>query len=190
MILLLDNYDSFTYNLVDYLAQCGAECVVIRNDAMSLGEIQKQSFKAIIFSPGPKKPSDAGIMMQLLDYYHNKKPILGICLGHQAMGEYFGGTLEKADYPMHGKTTVITHTGHPTFFDMPHSFEVMRYHSLIIRNIENTPLEAIASTATGEIMAMVHRELPLTGIQFHPESILTQHGKQILRNWLNNISYF
>jgi len=181
---LVDNYDSFTYNLYDYLAQLGAQCTVIRNDEYTLDAIQAMTFDGLVLSPGPKTPKDAGLLMQLIHTFHRSTPLMGICLGHQGICEYFGGTLTKASLPMHGKTSMLTHTRHVLFENTPSPYEVMRYHSLIIKNIENTDLEVISTTSEGEIMAIAHRELPVFGVQFHPESILTQNGLQLLNNWL------
>lgn len=183
-ILLLDNYDSFTYNLYDYFCQLGADCSVIRNDEYSLDAIQRMNFDALVLSPGPKTPKEAGLMMELIAYYHNKIPILGICLGHQGIGEYLGASLTKAELPMHGKTSVISHTGHALFAELPESFKVMRYHSLILRDIVKTGLKVIATTKLGEVMAVSSENFSLIGIQFHPESILTEYGLDMLRNWL------
>lgn len=183
-ILLLDNYDSFTYNLYDYLLQTGVACQVLRNDALPLSDVERLDFRAIVFSPGPKRPADAGLMLPLIDRYHDRIPMLGICLGHQAIGEYFGAKLVKAKVPMHGKTTEIRHSGHPLFKDIPTRFTVMRYHSLLLESLDGTPLECLATTDDGEIMALKHNTLPLFGVQFHPESILTECGLQLLRNWV------
>lgn len=183
-ILLLDNYDSFTYNLCDYLLQTGAECRVVRNDAISLAEFEDIDFEALVFSPGPKRPADAGLMPALVARYHDTVPMLGICLGHQALGEFFGAELVKAGVPMHGKTTAVNHYGHPLFEDVPERFTAMRYHSLLLRSLSGTPLECIARTDAGEIMALAHRNLPLLGVQFHPESIGSDFGLQILKNWI------
>ena len=182
-ILLLDNFDSFTHILADYFLQLGANLSIIRND-VPLEDLIGENFEAIILSPGPGKPADAGVMMPLIDFFHNKIPILGICLGHQAIGEYFGAKLDRATRPMHGKLSVIDI--HPdTIFDgIYNPLEVVRYHSLILKNIP-LRLSAIASTAEGEIMAIRHSELPIYGIQFHPEAALTQQGLQLLSNWLN-----
>lgn len=184
-ILLLDNYDSFTYNLYDYLLQTGADCVVLRNDALTLQEFERLNVEAAVFSPGPKRPADAGVMLQLIGAWRRRMPMLGICLGHQALGEFFGARLVKARVPMHGKTAPVRHNGHPLFEGVPSPFLVMRYHSLVLESLDGTPLENIAQTGEGEIMALAHRSLPLTGVQFHPESILTEYGLQILKNWLN-----
>ena len=183
-ILLLDNYDSFTYNLYDYLLQTGVECRVLRNDALPLAAFESLAFDAIVFSPGPRRPVDAGLMLPLIEQFHRRVPMLGICLGHQAIGEFFGAKLIKAKVPMHGKTTVIRHSDHPLFKDIPVEFTVMRYHSLLLESLGDTPLRCLATTTDGEIMALEHQFLPLTGVQFHPESILTECGLQLLKNWV------
>ncbi len=185
-VLLLDNYDSFTYNLCDYLLQAGAECRVLRNDACSLDEFEALDFDALVLSPGPARPADAGLMMPLIARLFDKKPILGICLGHQALGEFFGAPLVRASLPMHGKTSPITHDGHPLFGHLPSQFSVMRYHSLLLESLEGTPLRAIAHTDEGEIMALTHTSLPLLGVQFHPESVLTEWGLELLKNWVKS----
>ncbi len=187
MIFLLDNYDSFTYNLYDYLSQLGAGVIVKRNDEISIQQIKDMSPAAIVISPGPKKPADAGITLEIIHHFKNESPILGICLGYQAIGEYFGAKLIKSPVPVHGKPSVITHSGDSIFNGVPEEFSVMRYHSL---NIENIPplLEIIAATkTTSEPMAVKHLTLPVYGLQFHPESILTPQGMLILRNWYLNI---
>lgn len=186
-ILLLDNYDSFTYNLYDYLLQTGADCQVVRNDALPLQSFERLDFDALVFSPGPKRPADAGLMMALIERFHREVPMLGVCLGHQALGEFFGARLVKAKTPMHGKTTEIQHYGHPLFAGIPSRFGVMRYHSLLLDSLDGTPLDCLALSDSGEIMALAHRTLPLVGVQFHPESILTEHGLQILRNWVGMV---
>lgn len=185
-ILLLDNYDSFTYNLYDYLLQAGADCIVVRNDVLSLPEIERLGVAAVVLSPGPKRPADAGIMMSLIGAWHHRIPMLGICLGHQALGEFFGARLVKARVPVHGKTTPVQHFGHPLFRGVPARFSAMRYHSLVLESVAHLPLECIAQTDEGEIMALAHLTLPLTGVQFHPESIGTEFGLQLLKNWLNS----
>ena len=185
-LLLIDNYDSFTYNLYDYFLQLGVDCVVFRNDAISIPEIDQLAPDAIVLSPGPERPAQAGISNEIIHYFHTSIPILGVCLGHQAIGEFFGAKLVKASRVMHGKTSEIYHQGHPIFTNLPLSFEVMRYHSLILEALPER-LELLAQTEEGEIMALSHRNYPLIGIQFHPESILTPHGLQILSNWLNFI---
>jgi len=183
-ILLLDNYDSFTYNLYDYLLQTGVECQVVRNDTLPVSEFEYLDFQAIVLSPGPKRPSDAGGMMGLIGQWHTRVPILGICLGHQALGEFFGARLIKSRVPVHGKTSFIRHDDHPMFTGIPQRFEVMRYHSLLLESLGGTPLEMSAATDDGEIMAFRHRSLPLWGVQFHPESILTEFGLIFLKNWV------
>lgn len=188
MVLLLDNYDSFTYMLRDYIRQAGEECVVVRNDEMSIEEIAALSFDSIVISPGPKAPADARVTMEVIRAFYHTKPILGVCLGHQAIGEFFGMQLVKARVPMHGKTTPITHTGHPIFNDIPQDTDVMRYHSLILdhglaETQGSASLRVIAQTGEGEIMGIGHRELPIAGLQFHPESVLTAYGVEMVRNW-------
>lgn len=187
-ILLIDNYDSFTYNLCDYLLQTGAECQVLRNDALSLEGFERLDFEAIVLSPGPKRPADAGLMPALIERYFDQVPMLGICLGHQALGEHFEAKLVKAKLPMHGKTTEIKHNGHPLFAGISERLRVMRYHSLLLESLDDTPLECLATTDEGEIMALTHRDLPLLGVQFHPESILTEHGLQLLKNWVKMVA--
>lgn len=186
-ILLLDNYDSFTYNLYDYLLQAGVECVVLRNDAFLLQDLEVLDFQGIVLSPGPKRPADAGLMLAVIQQFYERLPILGICLGHQALGEFFGAKLKKANIPMHGKTSTIHHAGHWLFKGIPKHFTVMRYHSLLLESLDHLPLDCLASSPTGEIMALAHSKLPLIGVQFHPESILTEHGLQLLSNWVLSI---
>ncbi|MCH8903034.1 MAG: aminodeoxychorismate/anthranilate synthase component II [Bacteroidetes bacterium] len=181
MILLLDNYDSFTYNLRDYFLQLGAEITVVRNDEVTVEEIEEMNPQAIILSPGPERPEQAGIMMDLIETFHKRLSILGICLGHQALGMHFGAKLVKAAVPMHGKTSNIEHFGHPVFEGLPDLFVAMRYHSLIL---SGGSMNTIASTTDGEIMGIAHEHLPLVGLQFHPESVLTGVGLQLCRNWL------
>ena len=187
MVLLLDNYDSFTYNLRDYILQCGKQCRVLRNDELSVEEVEKVPFTSAIISPGPKTPREAGITMQFIERFYQTKPILGICLGHQAIGEFFGAKLIKANKPMHGKTSLITHINCPLFNHLPDEFAVMRYHSLILTEVEKTELQVIASTKENEVMAITHPTLKLAGLQFHPESILTPNGLQIMKNWFESI---
>ncbi len=189
MILLIDNYDSFTYNLCDYIAQLGHECVVVRNDEKTIEEIDSISFDAAVISPGPKTPAQAGITMQFIEKYYRSKPILGICLGHQAIGEFFGWELTKAQQPVHGKTSVIeVQPNHFLFKGLPAQFEVMRYHSLVLQQNNISEIEAVAHTASSrEVMALQHKTLPVTGLQFHPESILTPYGINIMQNWFETV---
>ncbi|HAA10752.1 MAG TPA: aminodeoxychorismate/anthranilate synthase component II [Cytophagales bacterium] len=183
MILLLDNFDSFTFNLVDYFEQLEVECKVVRNDA-PLETIQKIPFRAICLSPGPETPTKAGIMPKLIEEFHDKVPMLGICLGHQALGMYFGAKLTKAARPMHGKVSQIrTIPGNLLFQGLPKQVEVVRYHSLILSDLPESLL-ATARTESGEIMAFRHHRLPLHGLQFHPEAWLTQFGLHMLTNWV------
>jgi anthranilate synthase component 2 len=186
-LLILDNYDSFTYNLADYLHQEGITCEIKRNNS-SLDKIKKGNFSGIVISPGPGKPEDAGITMPLLDHFHNKLPILGICLGHQAIGKYFGSTVGKAKVPMHGKISKIHCIEDPIFRNIPSTFNVVRYHSLLIDQLSDN-LIPLAMSAENEVMVIKHKEFSIYGIQYHPEAILTEYGKKILQNWiiLNNI---
>jgi anthranilate synthase/aminodeoxychorismate synthase-like glutamine amidotransferase len=187
MILLIDNYDSFTYNLYDYICQLGYSCTVMRNDECTIAQISAlENLDCIVISPGPGKPQDAGISMQIIATFHQKLPILGICLGHQAIGEYFGAELVKAKKPMHGKTSYITFNKHFLFKEILAPFQVMRYHSLIIEKLPEN-LITIAQTQENEIMAISHCSLPIVGIQFHPESILTENGLQLLANFFHHI---
>ncbi len=183
MVLLIDNYDSFTYNLYDYIKQLGKECAVYRNDEITLKEIETLDFESIVISPGPGIPKNAGVTMDLIKTFYQKKPILGICLGHQAIGEFFGAKLEKAKKPMHGKTSMLYFQKHKLFNHIEKPFEVMRYHSLILKDIFS-PLQVIAETKEKDIMAIVHENLPIVGIQFHPESILTENGLTLMKNFL------
>ena len=185
MILVIDNYDSFTYNLVQYLGELGGEIVVRRNDEIDLAGIEALAPDHILISPGPCTPKEAGISLALIEHFKGKIPILGVCLGHQAIGQAFGGEVVRADHLMHGKTSEIHHTGKGVFAGVPSPFTATRYHSLIVKR-ETLPdcLEITAETAEGEIMGLRHREYPVEGVQFHPESIMTEHGKTILRNFL------
>lgn len=181
--LLIDNYDSFTYMLADYVKQCGLECDVIRNDNEKLLESGFVSgYDAIVLSPGPGNPQQAGQMMKIIESYHTSKPVLGICLGHQAIGEFFGATLVKAALPRHGKVDEVIHTAHPLFSQVPEKLMVTRYHSLILTDVK-PPLQVIASTPNNEVMALAHNHLPVFGIQFHPESCLTEHGLTLIKNY-------
>lgn len=181
--MLLDNFDSFTYILADYFLQLGANLTVLRND-VSLQEICANQWDAIVLSPGPGKPENSGVMPELIHHFHQQVPILGICLGHQALGEYFGATLTHAIAPMHGKISKISILENPIFEGIPNEYDVVRYHSLILKNI-TSPLAPIAYSTDGEVMGIVHVDLPIYGFQFHPEAALTQHGLTLLGNWLN-----
>ncbi|KQX57765.1 MULTISPECIES: aminodeoxychorismate/anthranilate synthase component II [unclassified Paenibacillus] len=185
MILVIDNYDSFTYNLVQYLGEIGEEVVVRRNDEVDLAGVEALAPDHILISPGPCTPNEAGISLSLIDHFKGKIPIFGVCLGHQSIGQAFGGDVIRAERLMHGKTSEIFHDGKTLFEGLPSPFIATRYHSLIVKT-ETLPdcLEVSARTAEGEIMALRHKEYPIEGVQFHPESIITQHGHQILRNFL------
>jgi len=180
---LIDNYDSFTYILHHYLLQTGHECRVFRNNEVTADELKQLSPERIIISPGPETPLQAGITMQVIDQFHKTTPILGVCLGHQALGMYFGAQLVHIPYPMHGKVSLSTHAGHPLFAGIPSPFPAMRYHSLAVTGFESTGLQVLAHTDDGTIMALAHEHYPCIGVQFHPESVGTEHGMQLLRNW-------
>ena len=186
MLLVIDNYDSFTYNLVQYFGELGADPVVKRNDGITPGEVEKLRPKRIVISPGPGTPADAGISMEVIRRMGKTTPILGVCLGHQCMAEVFGGKVVRAERLMHGKTSPIRHHGKGVFAGLPNPFEATRYHSLLVEK-SSVPacLEITADTAEGEIMGLQHRELPIHGVQFHPESILSREGKDLLRNFLS-----
>jgi anthranilate synthase/aminodeoxychorismate synthase-like glutamine amidotransferase len=185
MMLMIDNYDSFTYNLVQYFGELGADLVVKRNDQVTLDEIAEMHPERICISPGPGTPLDAGISNDLILRFGPTTPILGVCLGHQCIGHVFGGEVVRADRIMHGKTSPIMHEGDGVFRTLPNPFEATRYHSLIVRR-ESFPaeLEITAETAQREIMGLRHRRYPIQGVQFHPESIMTSVGKQLLLNFL------
>jgi anthranilate synthase component 2 len=193
MLLVLDNYDSFTYNLVQYAGELGANPVVYRNDALTVEGALALQPAAIVISPGPCSPREAGISVPLVRAAAGKVPVLGVCLGHQAIGEAFGGEVVRADRLMHGKTTMVRHTGHPLFRDISVPFEVMRYHSLVV-SPEGLPdaLEVTAWSddrpAGSEIMALCHRSEPIFGVQFHPESVATKEGKRVLANFLELVA--
>ncbi len=190
MLLVLDNYDSFTYNLVQYAGELGAEPVVYRNDSLTPEEALALRPEAIIISPGPCTPREAGISVPLVQAAARRVPLLGVCLGHQAIGEAFGGKVVRADRLMHGKTAEVVHTGHALFQGIPSPVEVMRYHSLVV-SPDGLPdeLETVAWSSDREpgreIMALCHRTLPIYGVQFHPESVATMHGKLLLANFLS-----
>lgn len=188
MVIVIDNYDSFTYNLVQYLAQLGKEVTTIRNDATGLGEIELLAPEALVLSPGPKTPHEAGICIDVIKCFHKWIPILGVCLGHQAIGAAFGAKIGKAKTLMHGKTSHIYNDQKTIFNGLANPFDAARYHSLVIQR-ETLPdtLEVSAFTEEGEIMGIRHKHYPVEGVQFHPESILTTCGKRLLRNFLNGI---
>ena len=185
-LLVIDNYDSFTYNLVHFLGELGAEPVVVRNDKITLDEIATMAPEGIVLSPGPCTPNEAGICLALIDRFKSTTPILGVCLGHQAVGQAMGGDVIRAPELMHGKTSRINHTGKGLFRGLNSGFEATRYHSLIVRR-ETLPadLEITASTDDGLIMGLQHKTLPVHGVQFHPESIASENGHALLQNFLN-----
>ncbi len=187
MLLMIDNYDSFTYNLVQYFAELGEEVKVFRNDEIAVEEIGKLKPARICISPGPCSPAEAGISVETIKRYAGQIPILGVCLGHQAIGEAFGGKVVRAQKVMHGKTDSIHHTGVGVFTDIPNPFTVTRYHSLAIEK-SSIPavLEITATSSDGEIMGVRHREFAIEGVQFHPESILSEHGHALLKNFLQS----
>ena len=185
MLLVIDNYDSFTYNLVQYFGELGADPVVKRNDAITPEEVEKLRPERIVISPGPGTPADAGISMEIIRRMGKTNPILGVCLGHQCIAEVYGGKVVRADRLMHGKTSPIRHEGSGVFAGLPNPFEATRYHSLIVEKASVPAcLRITADTAEGEIMGLQHRESPVHGVQFHPESILSREGKDLLRNFL------
>ncbi|WP_269499794.1 anthranilate synthase component II [Castellaniella sp. S9] len=184
-LLMLDNYDSFTYNLVQYFGELGAQVDTVRNDQVTLDEIEAMDPDRICVSPGPCTPSEAGISVDLIRHFAGRKPILGVCLGHQAIGAAYGGTIVRAREIMHGKVSPVTHTGTDVFAGLPSPYTVTRYHSLAIERATLPDCLAVtAETADGEIMGVAHKTLPVYGVQFHPESILSEHGHALLRNFL------
>jgi anthranilate synthase/aminodeoxychorismate synthase-like glutamine amidotransferase len=185
MILMIDNYDSFTYNLVQYLSELGQRLVVKRNDEITPAGVRRMRPGAIVISPGPGRPADAGVSNELIRQFAGKIPILGVCLGHQCVGEVFGGRVIRAARPMHGKTSQIFHAPGRLFQGLPNPFEATRYHSLLVARAGlPAALQVTAWTRAGEIMGLQHRRWPVYGVQFHPESILTSSGKDLLRNFL------
>lgn len=184
MIVVIDNYDSFTYNLVQYLGELGATLRVFRNDAVTLDEIRQLDPSHVVISPGPGAPDESGISNDVIREMYRDTPILGVCLGHQCMGYVFGGTVARASRLMHGKTSQVLHHGCGLFKGLPNPFEAGRYHSLIVQEPLPEPLFVTACTEQGEVMGLQHKTAPLYGVQFHPESILTPHGKELLRNFL------
>lgn len=185
MLLMIDNYDSFTYNIVQYFGELGEEVVTVRNDELTIAQIEAMNPDRICISPGPKSPADAGISVEVLRHFKGKKPILGVCLGHQAIGAAFGGNVVRARQVMHGKTSPVAHTGVGVFKGLPSPFTVIRYHSLAIERASLPDcLEVTAWTDDGEIMGVRHKEYDIEGVQFHPESILSEHGHALLKNFL------
>ena len=190
-LLVIDNYDSFTYNLVHFLGELGAELTVFRNDKITLDEIEKMAPDGIVLSPGPCTPNEAGICLSLIDRFKDKTPILGVCLGHQAIGQAMGGDVIRAPELMHGKTSRINHTGKGLFRGLNSGFEATRYHSLTVKPETLPPvLEITATTDDGVIMGLQHKSLPLHGVQFHPESIASENGHALLQNFLNIVRDF
>jgi len=188
MILLIDNYDSFTYNVYQLLTELGAEVEVVRNDKLTLAQIEAKNYEAMVISPGPGRPDEAGITKELIRYFAGQLPILGICLGHQAIGEVFGGKVVRAPEPIHGKTSRLEHDGTGLYQGIENPMQVGRYHSLIVER-ESLPacLEITSQLEAGMIMGLRHRQYKLEGVQFHPESILTPAGRQLLKNFLATI---
>ncbi|MCZ7665911.1 MAG: aminodeoxychorismate/anthranilate synthase component II [Chloroflexi bacterium] len=185
MLVIIDNYDSFTYNLVQYFGELGQEVVVFRNDQVTLDEIKALKPGHIVISPGPGVPGDGGISNEVIRELGPTTPILGVCLGHQCMGEVFGGNVIRAERLMHGKVSPVYHNGKGLFAGVPSPFNATRYHSLIVEEPLPAHLKVTAFTSEGEVMGMSHDEYPVVGVQFHPESILTEHGKRILQNFLD-----
>ena len=190
MLLMLDNYDSFTYNLVQYLQSLGAEVKVVRNDALTVDEIQKLAPERIVISPGPCTPNEAGVSLEIIERLGPTTPILGVCLGHQSIGQAYGGDVIRAKTIMHGKTSRIRHEGKGVFADLPDAYEATRYHSLVVDRgtlpdaLEITAWTELEDGSFEEIMGLRHKEFPVQGVQFHPESILTEHGHALLKNFL------
>jgi len=186
MLLMIDNYDSFTYNLVQYLQSLGAEVKVVRNDALTVDEIVRLAPERIVISPGPCTPNEAGVSLDVIESLGRNTPILGVCLGHQSIGQAYGGKVIRAGQIMHGKTSRIRHEGRGVFAGLPDAYEATRYHSLVVER-DSVPdcLEITAETEDGIIMGLRHKELPVVGVQFHPESILTDGGHKLLENFLS-----
>ena len=184
MILMIDNYDSFTYNLVQYLGELGQTIEVYRNDAITVAEVQAKSPDYIFISPGPGNPDSGGISLEVLRQLGPTTPIFGVCLGHQCIGQVYGGRVVRAPQLMHGKTSQVVHDGTGVFSGVPSPFQATRYHSLVVESLPDC-LTVTAQTEAGEIMGVRHKEYPVVGVQFHPESILTEHGHQILQNFLD-----
>lgn len=184
MILLIDNYDSFVHNIARYVGELGRERRVVRNDAIDVDDIAAELPEAIILSPGPGTPDDAGVSLDVVRRLGERVPILGVCLGHQCIGQVYGGTVRRAQRPVHGKISRISHDDHGVFAGLPNPLRVGRYHSLVVDIEAATGLEATAYTDEGEVMALAHRWYPVVGVQFHPESVLTEHGHDLLKNFL------
>ena len=188
MILVIDNYDSFTYNLVQYLSELGAEVVVHRNDAITVDEVRGLRPRGVLISPGPGRPEEAGVSLDLIAKLGSVTPIFGVCLGHQSIAQHFGASVVRADRLMHGRTSEILHEGRGVFANLPSPLTATRYHSLIVkRGTLPDAIEVTAWTDRDEIMGIRHTELPIEGVQFHPESFLTEHGHQLIRNWLSSL---
>ena len=188
MILVIDNYDSFTYNLVQYLSELGAEVVVHRNDAITVDEVRGLRPRGVLISPGPGRPEEAGVSLDLIAKLGSVTPIFGVCLGHQSIAQHFGASVVRADRLMHGRTSEILHEGRGVFANLPSPLTATRYHSLIVkRGTLPDAIEVTAWTDRDEIMGIRHTELSIEGVQFHPESFLTEHGHQLIRNWLSSL---
>ncbi|MCP1121911.1 aminodeoxychorismate/anthranilate synthase component II [Bacillus sp. 3103sda1] len=189
MILMIDNYDSFTFNLVQFLGELGQELIVKRNDEITIDDIEQMQPDFLMISPGPCSPNEAGVSMDVIRHFAGEIPIFGVCLGHQSIAQVFGGDVVRADRLMHGKTSLMHHNEKTIFTDIPNPFTATRYHSLIVKK-ETLPecLEVTSWTEEGEIMALRHKTLPIEGVQFHPESIMTSHGKELLQNFIRHYS--
>ena len=187
MIVVIDNYDSFTFNLVQYLGELGAELTVVRNDKTTVAEVEAMRPEKVLISPGPCSPNEAGVSCDVIERLGPRVPVFGVCLGHQCLGQVYGGHIIRAEHLMHGKTSMIHHDGKQVFQDMPNPFQATRYHSLIVE-ASSLPaiLEVSAHTEAGEIMGLRHRDYPVFGVQFHPESILTEEVMRIMKNFLRN----
>ncbi|GGA48391.1 aminodeoxychorismate/anthranilate synthase component II [Psychrobacillus lasiicapitis] len=190
MILMIDNYDSFTYNLVQYIGEIGVEVKVVRNDELTINEIERLAPQVIVVSPGPCTPNEAGISLEVITHFAGKIPIFGVCLGHQSIGQAFGGKVIRAERLMHGKTSPVYHDDKGVNEHMPNPFHATRYHSLLVEK-ESLPdcLEVTSWTEEGEIMGLRHKEFPIEGVQYHPESIMTQDGKKLIRNFIEKYSF-
>jgi len=185
MVLVIDNYDSFVHNLARYFRILGAQTLIVRNDKITIDEIKKINPSHIVLSPGPCTPSEAGICIDVVKYFAETIPMLGVCLGHQAIAQAFGSQIIKASYPMHGKSSLISHDGSGVFHGIPDNIEIGRYHSLVVQeNGLDVKLKITARTDDGTIMSLTHKEFPVWGVQFHPESVLTQHGLEMINNFL------